>query len=71
MPHRPAAVSRAPTASACERFHELIAEALSRGRNAIWQDLRTSRMTTGSAASTPACADVANLRGVTPAEARV
>jgi len=33
--------SRAPTASACEPYRALIAEALSRGRNAraIWQDL--------------------------------
>jgi len=32
---------RAPSASACEPYHELIAEALTRGRNAmaIWQDL--------------------------------
>jgi hypothetical protein len=32
---------RAPSASACEPYHELIAEALHRGRNAmaIWQDL--------------------------------
>jgi hypothetical protein len=40
----PAVVSapqRAPTASACEPYRELIAEALQRGRNAmaIWQDL--------------------------------
>ena len=33
--------TRAPSASACEPYRELIAEALSRGRNAmaIWQDL--------------------------------
>ena len=32
---------RAPSASACEPYRELIAEALGRGRNAmaIWQDL--------------------------------
>jgi transposase len=37
----PAPTSRAPTASACEPYHELITLALSRGRNAmaIWQDL--------------------------------
>jgi hypothetical protein len=39
----PAAVppGRAPSASACEPYHELITEALARGRNAmaIWQDL--------------------------------
>jgi len=33
--------ARAPSASACERYRDLIAEALGRGRNAmaIWQDL--------------------------------
>jgi transposase len=37
----PPAPGRAPSASACEPFRELIAEALARGRNAvaIWQDL--------------------------------
>jgi hypothetical protein len=37
----PPPTSRAPTASACEPYHELITLALSRGRNAmaIWQDL--------------------------------
>ena len=36
-----AATGRAPSASACEPYRELIAEALGRGRNAmaIWQDL--------------------------------
>lgn len=38
VPPRP---SRAPSASACEPYHELIVEAMGRGRNAmaIWQDL--------------------------------
>jgi transposase len=37
----PVRPSRAPTASACEAYRELIVEALGRGRNAmaIWQDL--------------------------------
>jgi len=37
----PAAAGRAPAASACEPYRELIEQALSRGRNAmaIWQDL--------------------------------
>ena len=37
----PALPGRAPSASACEPFREVIEEALSRGRNAmaIWQDL--------------------------------
>jgi hypothetical protein len=40
-PQRPAPPGRAPRASACEPYRELIAEALGRGRNAmaIWQDL--------------------------------
>jgi hypothetical protein len=40
-PRRPSPPGRAPTASACEPYRELIAEALGRGRNAmaIWQDL--------------------------------
>ena len=39
-----AAPTRAPSASACEPYRELITEALSRGRNAvaIWQDLSTT-----------------------------
>src|SRR5258706_11849842 len=38
---RPHSPGRAPSASACEPYRELIAEALGRGRNAmaIWQDL--------------------------------
>ena len=40
-PRRPSPPGRAPSASACEPYRELIAEALGRGRNAmaIWQDL--------------------------------
>src|SRR3954468_4417544 len=40
-PERPTPPGRAPSASACEPYRELIAEALTRGRNAvaIWQDL--------------------------------
>ena len=38
---RPPPPGRAPSASACEPYREMIAEALARGRNAvaIWQDL--------------------------------
>ena len=41
LPAWPPPTSRAPTASACEPYHELIELALGRGRNAmaIWQDL--------------------------------
>ena len=40
-PRRPPPPGRAPSASACEPYREIIAEALARGRNAvaIWQDL--------------------------------
>jgi transposase len=40
-PVRPVPPGRAPSASACEPYREIIAEALARGRNAvaIWQDL--------------------------------
>jgi transposase len=45
--------SRAPTASACEPYRELIELALSRGRNAmaIWQDLVDEHGFTGRYAS--------------------
>jgi hypothetical protein len=38
---RPPSPGRAPSASACEPYREIIADALARGRNAvaIWQDL--------------------------------
>ena len=41
LPGWPPPASRAPTASACEPYRELIEPALARGRNAmaIWQDL--------------------------------
>ena len=44
---------RAPTASACEPYRELIADALGRGRNAmaIWQDLVDGHGFTGRYAS--------------------
>ena len=63
--------SRAPTASACEPYHELIAEALSRGRNAmgIWQDLIDDHGFGAKYASVRRYA--AKLRGTTSAEARV
>ncbi len=63
--------ARAPTASACEPYRELIAEALSRGRNAmaIWQDLIDDHGFGGQYASVRRY--VAKLRGATPAEARV
>jgi transposase len=62
---------RAPAASACEPFRELIAEALSRGRNAraIWQDLVDDQ---GFRAGYPSVKRfVAKLRGRTAPEARV
>ena len=49
---RPSPPGRAPSASACEPYRELIAEALDRGRNAmaIWQ---TSLTITDSPRATP------------------
>jgi transposase len=63
--------SRAPSASACEPYRELIAEALGRGRNAraIWQDLVDDHGFTARYASVRRF--VAQLRGGTPVEARV
>jgi transposase len=62
---------RAPSARACEPFRELIVEALSRGRNAmaIWQDLVDDHGFQGRYASVKRY--VRQLRGSTPAEARV
>ncbi len=62
---------RAPGASACEPFREVIAEALARGRNAmaIWQDLVDDHGFRARYASVRRF--VAKLRGSTPAEARV
>ena len=71
----PAAVStdpaRAPSASACEPYRELIVEAIGRGRNAvaIWQDLVDDHGFAGRYASVRRF--VRQLRGTTPAEARV
>jgi transposase len=62
---------RAPSASACEAYRELIAEALGRGRNAmaIWQDLVDDHGFTARYASVRRF--VLTLRGGTPADARV
>src|SRR5205085_7459456 len=63
--------ARAPSASACEPYRELIAEALGRGRNAmaIWQDLVDDHGFTARYASVRRF--VVALRGATPIEARV
>ena len=62
---------RAPSASACEPFREVIAEALSRGRNAkaIWQDLVDDHGFRSRYASVKRF--VLQLRGGTAVEARV
>jgi transposase len=62
---------RPSAASACEPYRELIAEALSRGRNgkAIWQDLVDGQGFTGRYASVKRF--VAKLRASTLPEARV
>ena len=62
---------RAPSASACEPFREVIAEALSRGRNAkaIWQDLVDDHGFRARYASVKRF--VLQLRGGTAVEARV
>ena len=63
--------ARAPSASACEPYRELIAEALGRGRNAmaIWQDLVDDHGFPARYASVRRF--VVTLRGAAPAEARV
>ncbi len=63
--------SRAPSASACEPYRELIAEALRRGRNAvaIWQDLVDDHGFAARYASVRRF--VVTLRGTVPDEARV
>ena len=63
--------ARAPSASACEPYRELIAEALGRGRNAmaIWQDLVDDHGFTARYASVRRF--VVTLRGTTSPEARV
>ena len=62
---------RAPSASACEPYRELIEEAMGRGRNAvaIWQDLVDDHGLIARYASVRRF--VVKLRGSTPAEARV
>jgi transposase len=63
--------TRAPSASACEPYRELITEAVGRGRNAmaIWQDLIEDH---GFAAQYSSVRRyVAKLHGAAPAEARV
>jgi transposase len=62
---------RAPSASACEPYREVIAEALGRGRNAmaIWQDLVDDHGFAARYASVRRF--VATLRGAAPAEPRV
>jgi transposase len=63
--------TRAPSASACEPYRELITEAVGRGRNAmaIWQDLIDDHGFAARYASVRRY--VAKLRGAAPAEARV
>jgi transposase len=65
------APGRAPSASACEPYRDLISEALAHGRNAmaIWQDLVDDHGFTAQYASVRRF--VARLRGTPPAEARV
>jgi transposase len=67
----PPTPGRAPSASACEPFRELILEALCRGRNAvaIWQDLVDDHGFQARYASVKRF--VLKLRGSKPAEARV
>jgi len=69
--HWPPRAGRAPCASACEPFREVIEEALSRGRNAmaIWQDLVDDHGFPARYASVKRF--VGKLRGSTPSEARV
>jgi transposase len=63
--------SRAPTASACEPYRELITQALRHGRNAmaIWQDLVDDHGFEARYASVRRF--IVALRATTPAEARV
>ena len=67
----PSPPGRAPSASACEPYRAIIAEALARGRNAvaIWQDLVDDHGFTARYASVRRF--VVKLRGHRPAEARV
>jgi hypothetical protein len=70
-PERPTPPGRAPSASACEPYREIIAEALTRGRNAvaIWQDLVDDHGFPARYASVRRF--VVALRGSAPADARV
>jgi transposase len=67
----PARPSRAPSASACESYRELIETAVASGRNAmaIWQDLVDDHGFSAQYASVRRF--VLKLRGATPPEARV
>jgi transposase len=68
---RPPPPGRAPSSSACEPYREIIAEALTRGRNAvaIWQDLVDDHGFPARYASVRRF--VVALRGSAPADARV
>ena len=68
---RPLPPGRAPSASACEPYRDIIAEALTRGRNAvaIWQDLVDDHGFPARYASVRRF--VVALRGGAPADARV
>jgi transposase len=70
-PGPPSPPGRAPSASACAPYRELIIEALGRGRNAvaIWQDLVDDHGFAARYASVRRF--VLKLRGTAPAEARV
>src|SRR6266705_2294778 len=70
-PSAPPRPGRAPSASACEAYREVIVEALGRGRNAvaIWQDLVDDHGFTARYASVRRF--VLALRGAAPGEARV
>ena len=68
---RPPPPGRAPSASACEPYREIIADAVARGRNAvaIWQDLVDDHGFPARYASVRRF--VVALRGSAPADARV
>src|SRR5437867_4159440 len=70
-PGGPPPPDRAPSASACEPYREIIADALARGRNAvaIWQDLVDDHGFPAQYASVRRF--VVALRGSAPADARV
>ena len=70
-PMGPPPAGRAPTASACEPYREIIANALARGRNAvaIWQDLVDDHGFPARYASVRRF--VVGLRGTAPVDARV